>query len=110
MCNPYNGYKNYETWNVSLWIDNEQGDYDYVSENATDIYQNCDKDKHDFCNEFSTWLKDYIEEQNPLAEQASMFSDILQAALDNVNWYDLAENWFEVCQENDPDDTETEEE
>ena len=23
----YNGWKNYETWNVKLWLDNEQGTY-----------------------------------------------------------------------------------
>ena len=27
MDNTYNGYANYETWNVCLWIDNEYGIY-----------------------------------------------------------------------------------
>jgi len=27
MTKKYNGYTNYETWNVALWIDNDQWNY-----------------------------------------------------------------------------------
>jgi len=30
----YNGWTNYETWLVKLWIDNEQGSQDYWIERA----------------------------------------------------------------------------
>lgn len=26
----YNGWKNYETWNVALWIQNDEGMYQYA--------------------------------------------------------------------------------
>lgn len=29
----YNGWKNYETWNVALWAGNDEGSYGYVREN-----------------------------------------------------------------------------
>jgi len=28
----YNGYENYETWNVALWIQNDEGLYNYAKE------------------------------------------------------------------------------
>jgi hypothetical protein len=30
----YNGWANYPTWNVALWMDNEQGSYAYARELA----------------------------------------------------------------------------
>lgn len=30
----YNGYANYETWNVALWLDNDEGTYKEVSRMA----------------------------------------------------------------------------
>ena len=27
MTNDFNGYKNYDTWNVALWINNDEGLY-----------------------------------------------------------------------------------
>ena len=34
MTKTYNGYANYETWNVCLWIDNDFGLYQYLKELA----------------------------------------------------------------------------
>lgn len=30
----YNGWTNYETWCVSLWLDNDSGSYDHWRERA----------------------------------------------------------------------------
>ena len=30
MSERYNGWKNYETWNVALWIQNDEGMYQYA--------------------------------------------------------------------------------
>lgn len=91
MCKPYNGYTNYETWAVSLWIDNDPGLYNDVQELAR---ENVDSE-YDLANT----IKDFIEEFNPLAENADMFSDLMQSALQNVNWQEIAENWIEAIKE-----------
>jgi len=33
MSEKYNGWSNYETWNVALWAGNDEGSYNYVRDN-----------------------------------------------------------------------------
>lgn len=35
----YNGWTNYETWNVVLWIENDEGIYNYIQENDICCYE-----------------------------------------------------------------------
>jgi hypothetical protein len=35
----YNGWTNYETWLVKLWIDNDEGSYHYWTERAREVYE-----------------------------------------------------------------------
>ena len=79
----YNGWTNYETWNVNLWL----GDDDTFRELAVieDLY------------DATVSLKEYTEE---LAEmiapdifKASFVSDMFGAALSQVDWYDIANHY-----------------
>jgi hypothetical protein len=79
----YNGWSNYETWNVSLWLNNEQPTYFYLRELANE------EDKSDY--EKAQELRDFVADHNPLAEDASMFSDILGAALSDVDYREIIE-------------------
>lgn len=33
----YEGWENWKTWNISLWIDNERGEYEYWHEQADEM-------------------------------------------------------------------------
>lgn len=48
----YNGHKNWNHWNVSLWINNDQGLYDLartcISANMSRVHSNRDRAASDF--------------------------------------------------------------
>jgi hypothetical protein len=79
----YNGYENYQTWAVALWLDNDESTSDLIS----DIIKHTRSDY-----DASDQLKDIIEDMNPLADQASMFTDILNSALSDVNYLEIIES------------------
>lgn len=95
----YNGWTNYETWVVNLWIDNEEGTHDYWLEIAEDIYNNeAEEQKHftkieDAACILAERLKNDHEENLP--EMEGVYGDLIGAALSEVNWPEIAEHLLE---------------
>jgi hypothetical protein len=99
----YNGWKNYETWAMALWIDNDQGSYTYARElmdgaepNATSVAYALDRDP---AGVLADALKDWQEEcmydwEEIDSRPASVFTDLLHAAFGEVDWYEIAENYL----------------
>ena|ERR1017187_4116827 len=109
----YNGWNNYETWNVALWIDNDQGSYSQRCEMAQEAYNEAEASKHQTRKEeavssLAKQLQEWVEEMNPLASEASMFSDLLSAALGDVDWYEIAGNFLEDVEEEAEIESDTE--
>lgn len=78
-----NGWSNWETWNVKLWLDNEQGTYDDMRQLAS--ISTLDT------GELAEAIKDYCEELTQGDEPpASMATDLLRGALSDVNWQEIA--------------------
>jgi hypothetical protein len=76
----YNGWANYETWCVGLWL------YDMAREIAN--------------NGESLWkrkeaFKDLIEDMNPLANTCTMFTDLLNAAISEIDWLEIVEHYLD---------------
>ena len=63
----YNGYKNYATWNVALWISNDEGLYNIASDCAN-------------YNEFIDTMRELGSLETP----------------DNIAWNDTGIDWHEV--------------
>lgn len=96
---PYNGYTNYETWLVALWIDNSEGWQSDFQDKANDIWR--DSESSEYCTredeakrKLAKIIEEEIDELNPLSD-AGMFTDLLNAALSEVDWEDIAENYID---------------
>lgn len=77
----YNGWTNYETWLINLWLS------DYLQEIIEEL---CISD----ISELENYIKDYLEETNPIKENG-LFADLLNSILNNVNYREIAEHILE---------------
>ena len=89
----YNGWTNYETWVTKLWMDNDQGSYDYWQERTAELVgTEMPKPAHPLAQE----LRDTHEEALP--ELQGFASDLLRGAFSEINWYEIAESLIEDYQ------------
>jgi len=89
----YNGWTNYETWAVKLWMDNEEPSYRYWRERAEQEYEAADEEFTKRGNATFA-LADSIKEQHEeaLPELEGFASDLLRGAFSEVNWHEIAES------------------
>lgn len=89
----YNGWTNYETWATKLWLDNDQGSYDYWCERTEELVgTGMPEPAHPLAQE----LRDTHEEALP--ELQGFASDLLRGAFSEINWYEIAESLIEDYQ------------
>ena len=103
-ANRYEGWSNYETWCVSLWINNEQASYEYWRGEAQRHREEapiCDMVKDDLWSveeapiyKLADQLNQEINDAAPI-EDASLYTDLLLASLGQVNWHEIAESLLE---------------
>lgn len=83
----YQGWKNRATWAVNLWLDNDQGIYSLMVENA----ENAD-DAIDLADQIDDLVTEMIDAENI---QNGMVSDLLNGALADVDFREIAQVWFD---------------
>lgn len=91
----YNGWYNYETWAIALWMDNEQGSQEYYNEMARD-YKG---DVHRLADALKESHESMAEESAPILFEANWMSDLFRAAMSEVNWREIAEHLLDDLEE-----------
>ena len=91
----YNGWKNYETWCVSLWLSNDEGLYHASRELAAEYVEDLPASggAWELGETLKSFVDDLAEETCPGSRSgASFVADLLGAALSEVDWLEIAEN------------------
>lgn len=99
----YNGWKNYPTWAVNLWLSNDEGLYRTVLGMVEDAresgadHPNVPKiwtPEQATRFELSDALKAYVSDDLAPDLGASFAADLLGYALGEVDWDEIAEAWL----------------
>ena len=82
----YNGWTNYETWLVSVWIDNEQ----HFLEGLKEVANKKTKFEFEKDDEIKDIIEDYVMGSNP---KATLRMDLINSALSRVNWREITNSY-----------------
>ena len=96
----YNDWTNYETWNCKLWLDNNETTYNKVLNHIDFLLVTSDENltKEENCdqaiNSLTYFLSDMVLNEKPELKN-SMYSDMLNASLREINFYEIAESYVD---------------
>lgn len=76
----YNGWTNYETWLVNLWITGDEGYYSRFQEIVS---------FGDSLDDQAEALEDFLRSEHD--GYSSVWADLVNASLSEVNWYEIVE-------------------
>jgi hypothetical protein len=97
----YNGWSNYETWAVHLWMDNEESSQKHWARRAMQLFNldDIDGSVSDLAREMKSDHEDMLPSLDGFA------ADLLNAAFGEVDWYEIAESYIDEakreCEEED---------
>lgn len=96
----YNGWTNYETWNVNLWLDNDEPLYrDLVSMTRRALVANTHEEATE---ELAPLIEDYVTTLAADGEGGFKFGDLdTYDELLRVDWEEIAAAWVDTWKDED---------
>lgn len=86
----YNGWTNYETWNVALWIDNDEGSQTFWHDEARRVLEHHEEINQMAIQDLAITLE--LAHEDNMPELGGTYEDLLRAALSGVDWREVAEH------------------
>ena len=87
----YNGWANHATWLVNLWL----GEYNYDHSELSGL------SRYDATKALKETVDNILTDYET-TKLSGLAADLINSALSDVNWYELADSYLEDCE----DDTE----
>lgn len=102
---PYQGWHNYQTWAVHLWLTGDQATDRACLSIASHVVRGAPQSGQvragiwslDDAPRFllADCLKEFVDARSPLRDAASVYSDLLGSALYEVDWLEVADAFLE---------------
>ena len=87
----YNGWSNYDTWLINLWLSNDAGWYSSVMEMA---------ESAEDAGQLAYMLEDLLSEAaSEAVGDNGLFCDIVSASLRVADFREIAESWLKALED-----------
>lgn len=104
----YNGWTNFETWCVNLWLENEESEYNYWCDHAYNVKKEFEEDAQEYT--LADMLRDNLEERaEEVIADSCVFSDLLRAAISEVNFEEIARHLLDTTEVDEEEDAKEDE-
>lgn len=102
----YNGWANYETWAVNMWLTNDEGMASDLNDRAESAWTDAEDDSNTTDGiwtrsqtarfRLADALKELVGDMDPSEDPntgiaGTLWSDLIGAALDSVDWHEMAD-------------------
>jgi hypothetical protein len=104
MDTKYNGWTNYETWCVNMWLTNDETSYRHWSDEAhrhmteAPASQRVKEWGYSIQEAARCALAEQLQEtieEGAILGVASLYTDLLNASFGEVNWHEIADEWLD---------------